>query len=846
MKKLTHAKYGLMLVLLLVLGGFFAVWWLPRSNTSAGNIRNVLLISIDTCRADYLSCYGYQSKTTPNIDALAAEGILFENVIAPVPQTLPSHCTMLTGTIPPYHGVHDNIGGYLSDESNLTLAEILRDSGFATGAAISALPLDSQCGIDQGFDYYGDQFKGAGAVEVDPQRQAGETTGEALEWLEKNKDQRFFFFLHYYDPHSKYNPPEPFDSQFAASPYAGEIAYVDHCIGQVLDKLKTLDLYDSSLIIITADHGEMLGEHGELTHMYFIYQGAIKVPLIFKLAGESKAARIKSIAGLVDIVPTVCSLLGVDTPSHVQGRNLFSNSHGKVLSVPDRHLFCESLMATTYRGNSLLGIVSDRFKYIQTTRPELYDLTEDAAESNNLVGKESSLAKEMQDRLAEMLEESVRKDPLDSEVNMDVETISRLRSLGYVGGPVTEDFSFDQEKTDPKDLLKVHSLAEELVHSLESQEYEKMERYAKEMIRQRPDLPLPYEKLGLVALRRKEYSKAIAYFEKVLDIVPDHAWAEQKRGDGYLKNGDFDRAIEIFDKIIDDLGEDVEQNPRVAIDVYSSRGQAHLDKDDGDRAIADFDKVITLDPKRAAAYDNRGAAYVSKGEYGRSIRDFNKAIELDSSYSTAYIYRGIANSSQGNHEQAILDFNKALELNPDDSTVYYNRGVTYEAMGEDDQAIRDYSHAIQLNPDHTEAHQNKISVLVRHGRVQEAVTHYRQAVRLLENVLSVLNNLAWVLATHEEDQMRDEAEAVRLAERARQLVDDHDPAVMDTLAAAYANAGKFDQAVKTAEKAVELAKAAGNQNLADVIQSRLDLYQAKRPYRESVGPGPLESTNGSR
>ena len=229
-------------------------WLLWQFMSPAQEIRNILLISIDTCRADHLSCYGYKSKTTPNIDAVVAEGILFENTITPVPITLPAHSSMLTGTIPPYHGVHDNGVDYLDDESNITLAEILKDAGFTTGAAVSAFVLDSTFGIGQGFETYNDRFD---TMEYNTvvQRRGGETTHIALDWLEKNKDKRFFFFLHYFDPHAKYQPPQPFASRFASNPYAGEIAYTDHCIGRVLGKLKELGLDDSTLVIITADHG---------------------------------------------------------------------------------------------------------------------------------------------------------------------------------------------------------------------------------------------------------------------------------------------------------------------------------------------------------------------------------------------------------------------------------------------------------------------------------------------------------------------------------------------------------------------------------------------------------------
>ena len=272
MKEKGFTKLYVFWVFAVLLAVVAVIWIFQCFSPPTENIRNVLLISIDTCRADHLSCYGYPRQTTPNIDALAAQGALFENTIAPVPITLPAHSSMLTGTIPPYHGVHDN-GEYQLDQSNVTLAEILKQSGFTTGGIISAFVLDSAFGIDQGFDTYNDRFEKERRTVGDISERIGaEASRFAITWLQQHKDEKFFLFLHYFDPHADYLPPEPFASKFARNPYAGEIAYTDHCIGLVLNKLKELQLYDSTLIIITGDHGEMRHEHGESTHSYFIYQ----------------------------------------------------------------------------------------------------------------------------------------------------------------------------------------------------------------------------------------------------------------------------------------------------------------------------------------------------------------------------------------------------------------------------------------------------------------------------------------------------------------------------------------------------------------------------------------------
>ncbi len=308
--KITNSIKIFTVILIIALS--IAGWYL-YNNSDARRIKHIVLISMDTTRADALSCYGNRYKTTANIDALAREGVLFENAIAPTPLTLPSHSTMLTGTTPPYHGIHDNIY-YRLDMSHVTLAEILKKKGFSTGAFISSFILDSQFGLDQGFDHYNDELEDAQASFGANERRAGETSRLAIDWIDGHYKENMFLFLHFYDPHMDYEPPEPYDSMFTSSSlampsaikqfglYLGEVAYADHCIARVIDKLKSLGIYDSTLIIVTADHGEMLGEHEEITHGYFIYRSVVRVPLVFKLPGRSRSARIKNTVGLVDIV----------------------------------------------------------------------------------------------------------------------------------------------------------------------------------------------------------------------------------------------------------------------------------------------------------------------------------------------------------------------------------------------------------------------------------------------------------------------------------------------------------------------------------------------------------------
>ena len=329
----------------LLVGG--AVWFFLRDRLFEPQIKNVLLISIDTLRADYLSSYGFEPETTPHIDALAREGVLFKRVVSPVPQTLPAHSSMLTGTIPPYHGMHDNLGYQLSN-SNVTLAEMLKDEGFTTGAIISSFVLDKKFNLSQGFDTYNDRFEEEHKILHLSERKGDEATRFATAWLEEHRKERFFLFLHYYDPHDGYDPPEPFASRFADDLYAGEVAFVDHCVGEVIRKIKDLKLFDSTLIVITSDHGEMLGEHGELTHQYFIYQSALRVPLIFKVPGRTEPREVESLVGLIDIVPTIAGLLGIDVPEQVQGEDLSPWLNGGNHPAEPRRFYAESVTPERY------------------------------------------------------------------------------------------------------------------------------------------------------------------------------------------------------------------------------------------------------------------------------------------------------------------------------------------------------------------------------------------------------------------------------------------------------------------------------------------------------------------
>ena len=457
----------------------------------AKDIERVIIISLDTVRADHLGCYGYSRNTSVNIDTLAAQSLLFNHALSPMPMTLPAHSSMMTGTDPHYHQVHDNIYSRLGD-SNITLAEILKEQGFVTGAIIGAFALDARFGLDQGFDTYDDDIgteeQTSEFLPFSNERNAEEVTKLAEGWLAEHRTDKFFLFVHYYDPHFPYvwhndTPFKfPFLFQSYKDAYDSEIAYTDRAVGRFIDRLKQMGLYDSTLIILVGDHGEALGDHKESGHGFFVYHSTIHVPLIVKLPGLSTAVRINDVVSLIDIVPTVCQLLGIEPPTEVEGKSLLADVR------QDRHraVYCESLTPTVYKAQSLLGLVTERYKYIYTTRPELYDLFDDPGETENVIDGHPEIATTFEDRLLTTLSGTENR-PSDRKIEFDPEARARLAALGYVGGAVDDDYDLTGTKEDPKDIIEFYERWQRIYLWIADKDYAKAKDLVLGVIAERPD-----------------------------------------------------------------------------------------------------------------------------------------------------------------------------------------------------------------------------------------------------------------------------------------------------------------------------------------------------------------------
>jgi len=795
------SKFGVLFLLVLLVLAAALGWYMLSSGPE---IRNVVLISIDTCRADHLSCYGFEKQTTPNIDKISQEAVLFTHAISPVPITLSAHSSMLTGTYPPYHKVHDNMN-YKLDESNETLAEILRRRGYATGAVISSVVLYSRFGIGQGFDYYDETFVEPLGPRPDTERRGGEASHFANSFLEEHYNEKFFLFLHYYDPHVGYNPPEPYATTYADDLYSGEIAYTDQCVGEVITKLKELGLYDSTLLIIVGDHGEGLGEHGESEHTYYIYQTTMWVPFIIKPGGLSRPRRIDDTVSLVDVVPTILGYLDLPIPGHVQGEDLSGYSRGKKVLDDKRYVYGESLTPTKYGCNPLLGLIGKDWKYIETTRAELYNLKDDPSETYNLIKAESKRARLMREQLQDWTTQLVGAGTVDASYQLSEEDRKRLESLGYVGTSDMDDtLSFDPAKPDPKDRVAFNEYAQKIYFLIYVEKFSQARAICDKMVQEFPQLPATYFLLMRVTEAQDIPAETIKYGLEFLEMTAPEGTED-----------------------ITTLEIDATKPMARTHDIIANAAYK-LEK--FDLALEHWNIALKLKPDWPEVLNMIANAYFKVGKLKEAVPHWKKALKIKPDWSEAHNNLASAYYKDGDLDLAIEHWSKAAEIKPNWPEVRKNLNAAIILQSQDKQ-IKQFAEMVENDPSDAEAHHKLAALYYRLGKLNRSVIHWRRAISIKPDWAEPQNNLAWVLATAQDAKLRNPSEALRLAQHACELTDSNDPGVLDTLGVAYAAAGKFSDAVLTAEKAVALALSSGKEDLAQEIQGRLELYQAQQPYR---------------
>ena len=568
--------------------------------------KRVLLITVDTLRADRLQCYGYKraSIETPQIDSLAADGILFQQAIAQVPLTLPSHCSILTGAYPYATGVRDQAGFRLKPEQE-TLAEIFEMAGYDTAAFIGSSVLNGNTGLSQGFDLYWDLKNGS-----ESERRGDQVMQEALTWIQARGRRRFFAWIHLFDPHTSYAPPEPYKTRYRGRPYDGEVAFVDELIGRLIETLKQNRLYEDSLIVFTSDHGESLGEHGEASHGLFLYDATLRIPLIVKVPGSQWKGRVipQQVRG-IDIAPTILQLASLKAKRQMQGRGLLTLMVGK-WNQPDLVAHSETYYPYYhFQWSPLFSLRTTRYKYIDAPRPELFDLEADPEENRNIVQENGSMAASLEEKLEQEYRRFSSEDAEDQAPELeeiDQERIERLRSLGYVGFSAagTRRPAIDG-LPDPKDKIDVYSLLMEAFHDSEQGRFRESTRKLREVLRQDDGLVDAHLYLGLNLVEAADYQNASSSFKKVLELDQRNVLATFNLALCYANLGKLEAAFEGLRRTLE---LDPEDTPaRVALGrVYQLQGKT-------DKAIEVFQRAISRNPDFAEAHLFLSQAYEAKG-----------------------------------------------------------------------------------------------------------------------------------------------------------------------------------------------------------------------------------------
>lgn len=690
---------------------------------------NVLLISIDTLRPDHLGCYGYEHIETPNIDALADEGFLFKDAIATVPLTLPSHASILTGLLPITNGVRDNGTFVLSDQFT-TLAEVFSDHGYATAAFIATFVMDSRFGLNQGFDVYSDDMAPGSqkSAFLWPERRAEAVNDTALGWFREVQDP-FFAFVHYYDPHDPYEPPEPFAAAYPNNSYDGEIAYTDSILGELMRALKEESLYDNTLIVLVSDHGEGLNDHGEPGHGVLVYDSTIEVAFVVKLPegydleGDlDRPAEIDYPVQLIDVFPTVLDLVEIQYEHDVDGASLVPILRGN--RIEPRMLYFESLYAYFYfKWSQLRGLRHNNWKYILAPEEELYDVSADPQERNNLASNQSERIAEMRghlNRIAARESEALE----TARQSLTQEEVHKLMALGYLaGGRPKLPADLEPEGKNPKDMM--HDLGTYLWGGRKLFDAGKFDEAAGmfgQMVLKDPGNPQAHVHLAKALMELGEVDMAQAEFRKAIAIDSTHSGAFFPMANIMRQRGDLDRALFYLR-----LGASLSvETP----DVLSSMGAVYVEKGEPDSAIKVLERALEIDPNDPMALQNMGQAYLYKEDPGSATRWFRETLRVQPNNVKALGNMARIFIERGQPDSTIYYFELASEADPTDADILANLGSAYRQKGMAEEAGRAYESALEYEPDNIMAMFGLAAVRVQQGRNQNAVD-------LLERILEI-------------------------------------------------------------------------------------------------------------
>jgi arylsulfatase A-like enzyme/tetratricopeptide (TPR) repeat protein len=672
---------------------------------------NVLLVTIDTLRADAIGAYGNGRASTPTIDRLAEGGVRFSAAHAHTVVTLPSHANILSGLYPTHHGVHENSGFRLPQHVD-TLASMLHALGYRTGAFVSAFPLDRRFGLDRGFDVYDDRYgKGRDRSAFHVAERAGtETVAVAQAWIanaqqpatsnqqpalsrqppapspqpsapsaqppapspQQPATSPWFAWIHLYEPHFPYAPPEPFRSRFASDPYLGEVAAADAALAPLLDLILRDGSSGRTLVVLTGDHGEARGEHGETTHGLFAYEGTLHVPLIVFAPRLLAPGVVDQPVRHVDILPTILDALGARVPSAVDGRSLLDEANGgRAADVPT---YFESLSASLNRGWApLYGVVRGSMKYIDLPMPELYDLAADASEEHNLAPTRPGDVGELQHIL-----QTLRADErATARVSESAETRERLRSLGYASATAAPKTRFT-DADDPKRLVAVDRAIEDVVSQYQRGDLAAAIAAAERVQRDRPDMPIALVHLAFLYNEAGHHAAAVKAALRALELNPSAEETAALAG-AYLTEAG--RAREAVERLAPYVSQ-----PSPDVDVLVAYGVALAEDGRPRDALAAFERARVADPTNGLPLADIATVYLKAGDAQRAQTAFEEALTIDPSLARAHNGLGVIAAQKRDYMSAIEHWRRAVTLDPHDYQTLYNLGDLLVQLGRSAEA----------------------------------------------------------------------------------------------------------------------------------------------------------------
>jgi arylsulfatase A-like enzyme/tetratricopeptide (TPR) repeat protein len=662
---------------------------------------NVVLVTLDTLRADRLGAYGFRGAATPRLDALAAEGVLFEQATAVAPLTLPSHASLMTGLLPPHHGVRDNGAFFLAAERT-TLAERMQAAGYATGAFVGAFVLDSRFGLDQGFDRYDDALE-PGQF----QRRGDRVVASAVEWIQGVAGRRFFAWVHLFDPHAPYAAPEPFASRHADAPYLGEVEYTDALVGRLLDALQAQALLERTLVVVTADHGESLGEHGEAGHGFFIYDATTRVPLLVRTPSGRRGRSRTQVSG-ADVFPTILELAGLPPQPGSDGRSLV-----RALQDPATELgesaYSETFFPRLHFGwQELRSLRDGHHKFIEAPRPELYDVASDPGETRNVDGKE---------RGTPWREALARIDGgASSAAPANPETRERLAALGYVATPVSSEPG--ALLPDPKDKVGLFSRL----------------NAAKE------------------AAEAGRLTEAIGGARQVLGEDASILDAHLTLGGWLEKAGDLDGAARSLTRAL-------ELSPQDELAIQQlARVESRRDRPDAALAALRRQQAALRDSRNPQAFYQLATLFLEFAAPTDAEAALRDALRIDPGLAAAHNALGALALERGDDAAAETALQRALGLDAGEATLHYNLGRLRERQGRAEDALAEYREETRRHPEHGGAHFALAQLLRKRGDAAGALAALRTCVDVAPNAAPCRFFLA-----HEELRAGRVAEAEALA-----------------------------------------------------------------------------------